>query len=643
LNIEKYTVFLCLLFTSTLVVAQTEDIDVQTFLDSNVTKNFINTNFSDDQLSAALTSRVNYQVPVDRFDFFVKNYYSSAITKLQSNLLRDLDNFKTGVQYDLKNGFSLSANYLGKYFSDDKSIQFSGTSSSRFFGGANYEGNISDASLYSEVEGGYKLEDQMNERNRGVSLSSDFDINNLNIKEYFVDGQLKMGYEDLNPRVNDWVISRLHIDKSFSDNLARNEFDGSYSTMRRDFYFSADQLTMQQYGVENNIEQRIENVFKLFERFDYTINQNLDFYMTVNPYYRSITETNSYVPVTSTSEPTIYDTQVQESTLGGEAALKFSSEKLDMQVKATYTERDEKHLLIDPGRIQGIFVNSVSALEATKDNHSTLFKLLGSGYYNVSLENRFELIGSASIFRYDTPSQQNYDDRDELNFVVYFAHRYNNLKNLIITNSVDVNLYHTVYILAEKSANNNWNRVIRFTSKSAYSPSSWFTNIGVFSVLANYTVYDFQDVLNSVKSYSFRQLNLKDSVITKFSRYVGADVYGEVKLYERGELNWSEFAVKPENYYEDKIINAELNYFFDKFMVVSAGYKFFEQTQFDYINGEKEFANFVKTLGPFVKLSFRWKQNSVIEFVGSYDMYRYSDNTPGTANPNLYINSVLNF
>lgn len=97
-----------------------------------------------------------------------------------------------------------------------------------------------------------------------------------------------------------------------------------------------------------------------------------------------------------------------------------------------------------------------------------------------------------------------------------------------------MNLYHTVYLYSQKSSNNNWNRVIRFTSKSFFEPGEGFGTFGTFSVLANYTVYDFEDIISSVKSYSFRQMNLKDSMIVKFTRHFGADIYGELKFYERG-------------------------------------------------------------------------------------------------------------
>jgi hypothetical protein len=310
---------------------------------------------------------------------------------------------------------------------------------------------------------------------------------------------------------------------------------------------------------------------------------------------------------------------------------------------ASYRERDEKHFLINSGRINQSFIRQIETDEETKNNHTSIFNLSPMLFYNINPINRIELTASASILKYDTQSEENYDDRDELGFIVYLAHRYNNLKNLVLTNSVDLNLYHTVYIFSQKSANNSWNRVLRFTSKSFFTPTRFIRNIGTFSVLANYTVYDFEDIVSTVQSYSFRQLNLKDSLIVNFTEEIGIDMYGELKLYERGELNWSEFSQRPINYYEDKIINSEVNYFFNKFIICSGGFKFFEQRRFNYVNGERVFDTFVRTMGPFARLRFEWMNNSRIDLIGSYDYYSYGDNSPPSENGTIYLNASWNF
>lgn len=642
--VYKLTIlFAFIFFAQARIVSQTDFTDIQTFIDSNITRNFLNTYYDNSKNYARFISKLNFYGQKKRWDFVVKNYYSSSVTKLTENLYRDYDNVKTGIGYNVTGNINVSANYSGQFYSDDRTFRLHGSNSSMGFLSARYEGMYEGSQVYSVLNTGYKVEQQYDETNKGPSVSGEFSIYNLSVSDFLVDGQLKLGYESIDPRKKSMVYSNLFMERSFDNNLARNEFDGVFSRIRKDFYYPADGLTTQQFGVLNNIEKRIESITRFFDRFDYTISKNAAFVFTINPYYKSITKENAYIPYSSTQQPSIYDTDIKEFSIAGDAALNLQFKKIDFQLKAYYRERDEKHFLMNPGRINQNFVNIINQREAVKNNHSTVFKLSSNLYYSINLMNRFEFSGSASAFKYDTQSDDNFDDRDEVSFLLYAAHRFNNLRNLVLVTSVDVNLNHTVYIFAQKSSNNNWNRVLRFTSKSYFTPADWFRNVGTFSVLANYTVYDFEDLISTVKSYSFRQLNLKDSLIVNFTKHIGTDIYGELKLYERGELNWNAFSQRPINYYEDKIINSELNYFFNKFITLSAGYKYFEQRRFNYVNGERVFDTYIRTTGPFAGLKIYWKQNSNVEIMGSYDYYKYGDDTPPAENSNIYINVNWNF
>jgi hypothetical protein len=625
------------------VFSQTDFTDIQTFIDSNITRNFLNTSFDDGINAARLISKLNYYHKLKKWDFFIKNYYSSSVTKLNQNLYRDFDNIKTGIGYDVSSKINVSANYNGQFYSDDKTFQLKGSSTNTAYLSTVYDDIYNGSLVYSVLNAGYKVESQFDELNKGPSVSGEFNIYGVNISDFIVDGQLKLGYESLDPRRKSLVFTHLFMERSFDNNLARNEFDGIFSRVRKDFYFPADINSIQQFGISNNIEKRIESSYRFFDRFDYSVSKNAAIVFTINPNYKRITKENTYIPVISTGQPSIYDTDIQELSVAGDITLNLQLKKLEYQLKAYYRERDEKHFLINPSRISGNFVNIIENREAEKNNHSTIFKLNSNLFYNFNLMNRLEMNGSASILKYDTQSEVNFDDRDELGLLIYLGHRFNNLRNLILVTSVDLNLYHTVYIFSQKSSNNNWNRVLRFTSRSFFTPAKWMRNIGTFSVLANYTVYDFQDIVSTVKSYSFRQMNIKDSLILRFTKHIGADIYGEVKLYERGELNWNAFSQRPINYYEDKIINSELNYFFNKFITLSAGYKYFEQRRFNYVNGERVFDTFIRTSGPFAGLKIYWKRNSTVEILGSYDYYKYGDESPSTENSNLYINVNWNF
>lgn len=624
--------------------AQSDFTEIQTFIDSNITRNFLNTTFDNGLLSSNLTSKFNFNSTFrKKYNYYIKNYYSSAVTKLSEKLFRDFDNLKAGAGYNLTEDLNASVNYYGMLYSDDKSIQIKGSSVNMFYMSGAFDKTYNGAEINAAMNAGYKIEEQIGELNRGPSLSGDLSVSNLLLSGYYLDGQVKAGIEDLNPRRNNFIITHLYNDKSFSDNLSRNEFDGFFSRIRKDFYFAADTYTEQQFNVKNNIEQRTEYIIKGFDRFDYTISSKTNLYITFNPYYRNIYKENYYIPRVATAPPSVYDTQIQELSIMGDAALRFDFEKFNLQLKMSYMERDEKHYLINSARINSSFVKDKENLEASKNNHTSKFLLGTNVYYDISKKNRFEFFGNASIMRYDTPSSDNTDDRDELNFLVYLAHKYDNQTNFQLINSVDLNLYHTVYIFGEKSSNNNWNRVIRFTSRNTFTPIEAVRTINTFSVLANYTAYDFEDIVSTVKSYSFRQFNIKDSTIINFTDFLGTDIYAELKLYERGELNWNAFSVRPVNYFEDKIINAELNYFFNKFIILSAGYRYFEQRRFNYIRGEKVFNNAVKTYGPMGKFRVYLNDNSLVEVISSYDFYRYGNIQPSSSNGNLYINARWNF
>lgn len=622
---------------------QTDITDVQTFIDSTINKNFFSAYLDNGIQSANFDSRLNFTAKHKQINFFLKNYYSSSVTKLSENFYRDFENIKTGAGYSVNKDFTAYVNYLGMLFSDDKNIQLKGASSSLFSLSGYYAKNYSNLAFNTNLNAGYKLEKQIGELNRGISLAGEFNLENLMISDFFVDGQLKLGYEDLDPRKKNLVVSRLYFDKSFADNLARNEFEGFFSRIRKDFYFPADPVTQSQFGVVNNIEERTESIIRGYDRFDYYITPKVLFYLNINPYYRDVKKRNFYITNVSTASPSIYDTRIQELSVGGDAALQFDYDKLNFQLKASYLERDEKHFLINPERISQVFVRDKELLEESKNNHSARFKLDGNFYYNPSLTNHFELSASSSILRYDTPSETNTDDRDELNMIVYLAHRYDNLRNFQVVNSVDLNLYHTVYIYGDKSANNNWNRVLRFTSRNTFTPYEGLRTVNSFSVLANYTAYDFEDLVSTVKSYSFRQVNLKDSTILRFTKFLGADIYAELKLYERGELNWNAFSERPLNYFEDKIINSELNYFFNKFIIISAGYRYFEQRRYNYVNGSRVFDTSIRTYGPMARFKIEMPDNSRIEINGSYDYYKYGNLQPSTVNGNVYINLYWNF
>ncbi len=636
-------IFSLLSFFCFKISAQTTLGDVQTFVDSTSTRNFLHTQFDNNVQSAGLISKLNLYFEKGKYELFLRNYFTSSVTKLDENLFRDFENLKIGVKYKLTDKLKLVGFYSGNVYSDEKNVQLKGSNFSSVGIGEEYETTIKGAELRAVTNAAYRRENQLDEINRGIDMNGEINLSNFIIEDYFTDLNLRAGYQNLDPRKNNFLKARLQIDKNFSNELASNQFDAAFSHSRKDFYFPADPITKINFGVNNNIEKRNETILRFFDRFDYTINDNMIFYLTLYPYYRNVRKENQYISSSSTTSPSIYDTQVQDLDLGGDAAIRFDGNKFGLELKTTYNEKDQKFSFINNGRINPAFISYAENLELSKNNHTGLFMLSGTVYYDLTKKNRFEISSSASILKYDTQAETNYDDRDELNYLVYLAHRYNNFKNFVQTTSIDLNLYHTVYIFSQKSSNNNWNRILRLTSRNYFTPSKWLRNIGTFSVLANYTVYDFEDLLSTVKSYSFRQVNLKDSLIITMNKYFGLDNYGELKLYERGELKWTSFATKPTNYFEDKVLTFRLNYFLSNSITLSAGYRYYKQKRFNYVNGERIFDTDFRTYGPMVRALVYWKNSSRLEIIYSYDFIDFSNNLTPNRNSTISFNAYVKF
>jgi len=78
-------------------------------------------------------------------------------------------------------------------------------------------------------------------------------------------------------------------------------------------------------------------------------------------------------------------------------------------------------------------------IEKDKNNNSKTTTAYMEVIINASNTNSIRLQGSSSLLRYDTNSEFNFDDRDELLLNGMISHRYNNLKNFFVETSFEYN------------------------------------------------------------------------------------------------------------------------------------------------------------------------------------------------------------
>mgnify|MGYP000868692571 FL=1 len=215
-------------------------------------------------------------------------------------------------------------------------------------------------------------------------------------------------------------------------------------------------------------------------------------------------------------------------------------QKIGMEYSSRLEENQiASHFTIDPQE-----ETTLRQSENQRDNSGVRTRLFGQSEWFASRKDTIRLNTSIGLLRYDTPATLNYDDRDEFSFLAEATYSKRVSPILSATVTAEAQLLHLVYIKSQRSALNNWNRIIRL------SPGVNITTKGLsmqprFEVLANYTTYDFEQLGGSIQSFSFRQVSVRDSIWIELGRNYRLHTSLFTRYFERGQLSWSTFSETP--------------------------------------------------------------------------------------------------
>jgi hypothetical protein len=448
---------------------------------------------------------------------------------------------------------------------------------------------VNHASLFSELElmnnfyvtpyGGYSYNRQVGEEDSGPLYGLEGNAKNLFISDMFLSSDLKLENEDISPRKNTIRVFNLGIKNIFNpfvDNLIGSGFDQS----RKDFYFPADSIISNQFDVANNIESRTETIYFIMDRLNY--NRlfdifSLELFGRLN--WRNIDRDTRYrsSDIQSTS---VFDTEIEEIGILFESSVYYKSEVTDFGLRINYTERDEKHLTKNLEGIDESFYEQRSEIESRKNNISDRVTLSLFGTVNISETERVWMSIYHSKLVYDTPSETNDDDRDELLSIIRL--RYSKFLSPFFETFINAEATgsHIVYLFAGKSANNYRNRVLRLGTGGHYR-GAMISSKNNFEVSANYTVYDFEDISSGLRSISFRQFTAADSTKWDLSGTFSLLLNAYLKITDQGDLDWYEFAEKPTRYLRELFLDPKFGLTFDA-AFIAIGMRYFALETFNY-------------------------------------------------------------
>ncbi|MDH3252036.1 MAG: hypothetical protein OEM41_04540 [Ignavibacteria bacterium] len=591
-----------------------------------------------DSVFSRNTASVVFERNINTFDWIGRVVVDTTIAgtgirvieQYSSNIIRiDESNTQQGrkqqsnqqnllVNVDVPAGASVSG--LGRWSSlvnsDNRSVGRGDKSIHSVLGGVQY---TPVPELVVQPMLGYRWEDQLGNRDHGISYDLAAMSRGVDLEGFRLTGEGRYQRDELDPRTLEGITSSLGAEKRFLG-LTRDSLAMSFRRYQREYYALS----------ANVIESRDERIFGAGNLLDYEVNNNI-----IASFFGAVSEralkktTRDIIPVMADSAVR-FGTTIDEFLLeaGVRTAYRSDDGRTRVDARFSYNERTESHAALLPGEttpgIEALF-RTRNEDERTKDNLTRRTSLFGSVAFPLSLSHALRVSGGASILRYDTPSEFNVEDRDELLAIMSLTSYHRLGPHLDVSLTLEGNISHVVYLLSENSANNNINRVLRFLPRTLYRPSSGIITMNAFEVLANYTVYDFEERLSRIRSFAYRQFAWIDSTSVDITSRVGLDFFAYLKLYERGQLRWDEFTERTENSFVEKTYEVQARFAPLKGLRFAVGLRYFSQSRFAHDGAERRLDAFFRSVGPTCAIVWETNSQNVVGLRGWYENRRQTD------------------
>ncbi len=606
----EYFLFIFVLFI--LPIFPQSSVDSLEFIYPEKPVNILSTSFDKQLNTYSLNTGLIFNKTFGEFNFNILESFNSKFVKTGQNNIRDDQRFSLLSSYNLTEKIRLGISAESRILSDDRTIEINQASIS----------NASLFTLYTPQPGlsfspfaGYSNNRQIGENDYGFLYGIEGSANELEISDFHLTSQLKFRNDDISPRRNLIRYLGLIIDNNFDKDVA-NIFSARFTQNRKDFYYKADQQTAEDFNITNNIQRRnetgylVEDKIRFGNFFDIF---TLDALGKVT--WREIDKDTRYKP--SVNSTSVFDTRINELRIEFESNISYYSDFFSGGLRAIVSERDEKNITKNYEGSNLFDFEERSRQESQKNNNSTRASLAFYGSFNFSRTDKLSFSLLQNKLRYDTPSGENFDDRDEI--LSIFRLRYSKLLTPFFETFVNAEgtYSHIVYLYSEKSSNNNINRVLKFASGGNYFGKN-VSSSNTFEVSANYTVYDFEDLNPNYKSFSFRQFTAIDSSnITIFKNFY-FNAYGYLKLSEQGDFKWNSFSERPTRFLEEIYGEPKLTVNI-RGILFSLGLRYFSLKTFNYSKKEKILDSDYLSRGPLMEIFLLIKDVLYLRIYGWYE------------------------
>ena len=241
--------------------------------------------------------------------------------------------------------------------------------------------------------------------------------------------------------------------------------------------------------------------------------------------------------------------------------------------------------------------------------------------YQIDSRKNLEFDFAYSKLQYDTP-EENSEDRDEQRFMFELGYDHILSEFLSMEWTLYTYFYHKIYLSSEQSQNNNWNRIISLNPKVNYKYGRIRNRLAT-EILANYTVYDFEELFTKTRSYIFRKYSIADSMICQLYGRINLGFFTRIELEDKGHFFQSEWQQQIVHSYHSNFYN----YFIENERLfgfnIRIGYTYYNRIDWKYIP-VKERNRRIINKGPYIAASYDIKNR--INFA-VYASFSYLDDS----------------
>jgi len=243
-------------------------------------------------------------------------------------------------------------------------------------------------------------------------------------------------------------------------------------------------------------------------------------------------------------ESIVFETNFSRQALMGEVSLFYKHTNIDAQLRAEYGAINEHRILTNQEDLPPSEISQKRTLLQQADYDEGVFALSGRVRGNILPRLTVLFVGSSRILRHDTPLT-NLDDRDEIYHTATLTLGHQRSRYLSMELRLFGSYHHTVFLNAERSAENNVQRTLRLRPSMEWMPSSSSRIRLASEVRATYTTDDFVLPGRRSTDQSARELRLESEIEQHLFSNTDLVVTASFSDLRLGRLMWDSFTEVP--------------------------------------------------------------------------------------------------